>query len=198
MGPLVDLIDYLREGGPIMFPIVGVSLWMWALIARKAFQLWSLKSRDLTLEEALAYLPGQRVEKEGLRSRFFILFSRIRERVTKEEEAMRIALRKEKEELEGGLRTIKTLAAIAPLLGLLGTVTGMITTFQAISLYGTGSPKALAVGISEALITTQSGLLVSIPGLFAAGVLSRRANKYYADLEEFSTRFVANLPKRGD
>ena len=180
-----------------MFPIVGVSLWMWALIARKAFQLWSLKSRDLTLEEALAYLPGQRVEKEGLRSRFFILFSRIRERVTKEEEAMRIALRKEKEELEGGLRTIKTLAAIAPLLGLLGTVTGMITTFQAISLYGTGSPKALAVGISEALITTQSGLLVSIPGLFAAGVLSRRANKYYAELEEFSARFVANLPKGG-
>ncbi|RLA98805.1 MAG: MotA/TolQ/ExbB proton channel family protein [Deltaproteobacteria bacterium] len=196
MGPLVDLIDYLREGGPIMFPIVGVSLWMWALIARKTFQLWSLKPRDLTPEEVLACFSGERAEGKGLQDAFLILFSRIRGRVA-EEEAVRIALRKEKEELEGGLRTIKTLAAIAPLLGLLGTVTGMITTFQAISLYGTGSPKALAVGISEALITTQSGLLVSIPGLFAAGVLSRRANKYYAELEEFSARFVANLPKGG-
>lgn len=178
-----------------MIPIVGVSLWMWTLITYKAFQLWSLSRGGLTAEEALACLSGEKLQKRGLRGKFFLSFLQIREKVA-EETALRLALAKEKEFLEGHLKTIKTLAAIAPLLGLLGTVTGMITTFRAISLYGTGSPKALAVGISEALITTQSGLLVSIAGLFGAGVLSKRAERYYADLEEFSKRLLNNL--RGD
>jgi biopolymer transport protein ExbB len=65
--------------------------------------------------------------------------------------------------------------AIAPLLGLLGTVTGMIATFDIMSVFGTGNAKAMAGGISEALITTQTGLLVAIPGLYMKGFLDRRA-----------------------
>lgn len=67
------------------------------------------------------------------------------------------------------------LAAIAPLLGLLGTVTGMIDTFHVITLHGTGDPRMMSGGISEALITTQTGLLVAIPGLYMKGFLDRRA-----------------------
>ena len=73
------------------------------------------------------------------------------------------------------LALIAVLAALAPLMGLLGTVTGMIATFDIISIFGTGNAKAMAGGISEALITTQTGLLVAIPGLYMSGFLSRRA-----------------------
>jgi biopolymer transport protein ExbB len=61
-------------------------------------------------------------------------------------------------------------------LGLLGTVTGMIATFDVLSVFGTGNAKAMAGGISEALITTQTGLLVAIPGLYMKGFLDRRAD----------------------
>ena len=70
---------------------------------------------------------------------------------------------------------INILAGVAPLLGLLGTVIGMIVTFDVITRFGTGNVRALAGGISEALITTQTGLLVSIPGLYMSGFLSQRA-----------------------
>jgi biopolymer transport protein ExbB len=73
------------------------------------------------------------------------------------------------------LSVIGVLAAIAPLLGLLGTVTGMIGTFDILSVFGTGNAKGMAGGISEALITTQTGLLVAIPGLYMKGFLDRRA-----------------------
>ena len=79
---------------------------------------------------------------------------------------------------------IATLAAIAPLLGLLGTVSGMITTFDVITLFGTGNAKAMAGGISESLITTQSGLTVAIPGMFMGVYLSRRCARLSGKLDE--------------
>ena len=78
--------------------------------------------------------------------------------------------------LKAYLAVIGVLAAIAPLLGLLGTVTGMIAAFDVLAIFGTGNAKALAGGISEALITTQTGLLVAIPGLYMKGFLDRRAD----------------------
>jgi biopolymer transport protein ExbB len=75
------------------------------------------------------------------------------------------------------LAVIGVLAAIAPLLGLLGTVTGMIATFDIIAVFGTGNVRAMAGGISQALITTQTGLLVAIPGLYMFSFLTRKADK---------------------
>ena len=72
-----------------------------------------------------------------------------------------------------------------PLLGLLGTVTGMITTFDVISEFGTGNARALASGISEALVTTQSGLVVAVPGLLIGGFLFQRAQKIKGRMELF-------------
>ncbi len=82
---------------------------------------------------------------------------------------------KDASEFRKGTSTIKVLAAIAPLMGLLGTVTGMIGTFQAITLFGTGDPKLMASGISQALVTTVLGLVVSIPLLLSHSLLSGRA-----------------------
>ena len=73
------------------------------------------------------------------------------------------AVFKETPELNKGLLIIKVISVVAPLMGLLGTVTGMINTFQAITLYGTGDPKLMAGGISQALVTTVLGLTVAIP-----------------------------------
>ncbi|WP_300675074.1 MotA/TolQ/ExbB proton channel family protein, partial [Desulfoluna sp.] len=73
---------------------------------------------------------------------------------------------------------------VAPLLGLLGTVSGMITTFDVIALFGTGNARAMAGGISESLITTQSGLSVAIPGMFMGVLLTRRSRRLAAKLDE--------------
>jgi biopolymer transport protein ExbB/TolQ len=73
------------------------------------------------------------------------------------------------------VRTIKGLAAIAPMLGLLGTVTGMVDTFNTISRFGFGNPSLLADGISEALLTTQAGLLIAFPLLIACDFLERKS-----------------------
>jgi len=86
--------------------------------------------------------------------------------------------------LEKGLSMIKLLAAVAPLLGLLGTVTGMIATFQSISLFGTGDPKLMASGISQALVTTMLGLCVAIPLLFLHSLLVSRSRILVQVLDE--------------
>src|SRR5690554_7915466 len=77
--------------------------------------------------------------------------------------------------LEMGQTIIKLFAGIAPLLGLLGTVTGMIATFQAITNFGTGDPKLMAGGISQALVTTVEGLIVAIPLLLAHNWVAARS-----------------------
>lgn len=86
--------------------------------------------------------------------------------------------------LERGLPMIKLLAAVAPLLGLLGTVTGMIATFQSISLFGTGDPKLMASGISQALVTTMLGLCIAIPLLFLHSIVASRSRTLVQILDE--------------
>ena len=95
-------------------------------------------------------------------------------------------------ELRKGLSTIKVMAAIAPLMGLLGTVTGMIGTFQAITLFGTGDPKLMAGGISQALITTVQGLCVAIPLLLSSNMLSSRAQQLSKVIGEQASGMIAN------
>lgn len=101
------------------------------------------------------------------------------------------AIIKETPQLEKRLAVIKILAAVAPLMGLLGTVTGMIVTFQAITLFGTGDPKLMAGGISQALVTTVLGLVVAIPMVFLHSVLAARSKSLVQILEEESAGLVA-------
>ena len=86
--------------------------------------------------------------------------------------------------LERGNGLIKLLAATSPLLGLLGTVTGMILTFQAISLFGSGDPKLMAGGISQALVTTVQGLVVAIPLLFGHSLINALSRSIIQRLDE--------------
>ncbi|EED36446.1 TonB system biopolymer transport component [Luminiphilus syltensis NOR5-1B] len=98
---------------------------------------------------------------------------------------------KETPKLESGLTLLKIIAAVAPLMGLLGTVTGMIITFQAITIFGAGDPKAMAGGISGALVTTVLGLLVAIPTVLLHTVVNGRAQRVIHVLNEQATGIVA-------
>ncbi len=101
------------------------------------------------------------------------------------------AILREAPQLERGLTTIKILAAVAPLLGLLGTVVGMIETFQSITLFGTGDPQLMAGGISQALVTTALGLSVAIPLLLLHSVASAKSRKLLSILEEQGAGLLA-------
>ncbi len=101
------------------------------------------------------------------------------------------AITKEIPQLEKGQSMIKLLAAVAPLLGLLGTVTGMIATFQSISLFGTGDPKLMASGISQALVTTMLGLVVAIPLLFLHSLVASRSRTLVQILDEQSAGLLS-------
>ncbi len=190
MDIIIKTYEYLLPGGIVMIPIIFTSLWLWALIIERLFYLRRMRKGDLSLKQAVEILQGQYlpVSSDGLRGR---IVSRLLKERTGQGELDRNIIHQCTMEVRRPLRRnlslVAILAAIAPLLGLLGTVTGMITTFNVISIFGTGNARAMAEGISEALITTQSGLLVAIPGLFMSNYLARRAAWLENTLDELAT-----------
>ena len=95
------------------------------------------------------------------------------------------------------LPLLRIIAAVAPLMGLLGTVTGMIITFQAITLFGAGDPRLMAGGISQALITTVLGLTVAIPTLLLHNIVQTRAQALTDILQHEAVAVVAAQAERG-
>ena len=112
------------------------------------------------------------------------------------EEVLQEAILAELPVLERFLTSLGVFAAIAPLLGLLGTVSGMIGTFQVITVYGTGNPRLLSGGISEALITTEVGLAMAVPILLAHALLSRRVRTIVSHMDR-SAMSLANVIRQG-
>ena len=106
------------------------------------------------------------------------------------ENALQEAILGEIPAIERFLSTLGMLAAIAPLMGLLGTVTGMINTFHTITYYGTGDPRMMSGGISEALVTTMLGLAVAIPIMLCHTLLSRMVETQISRMEEKAVSFV--------
>jgi biopolymer transport protein ExbB len=104
--------------------------------------------------------------------------------------------RQEAVRLTRNLRVLETVAAVAPLLGLLGTVVGMIRVFAAVSQTGLGDPELLSSGISEAMVTTAAGLIVGIPSLVAYNWLEGRAHGIIFDIEVHATRLLDTLRQR--
>jgi len=193
MIPLIILCieDYLSAGGIIMIPLIILSVLMWALIINKAFILRQLYRKNMSRKKAAEVVKTDafpdRHEYKGITALFITEFLSRRalfiteflsrrsgrssiDKFILDETVMSVVA-----SLDKNLAFIGILAGVAPLMGLLGTVTGMIATFDIISVFGTGNAKAMAGGISEALITTQTGLLVAIPGLYMRNFLTRRA-----------------------
>jgi biopolymer transport protein ExbB len=124
-----------------------------------------------------------------------IFYNNVNDSVDDLEIKMGQAVLQESSQIKKGQSFIKLLAAVTPLLGLLGTVTGMIATFQAITLFGTGDPKLMAGGISTALITTVLGLVTAIPLLFAYTYVASKADALVSVLEEQSIGLLAKALK---
>jgi biopolymer transport protein ExbB len=111
------------------------------------------------------------------------------------ENALQEAILREIPPMERFLSTLGMLAAIAPLLGLLGTVTGMIDTFHVITQHGTGDPRMMSGGISEALVTTMLGLSVAIPIMLAHTLLNRTVDTRIGQMEEKAISLVNMVHK---
>ena len=192
-----DILDYFYRGGILMVPIMLVSVVMWVLILLKLQSVWAVNQRDIGLVEALKVVRERRLVNDFFGTPLCHVVGHFIESMSSVRRdnlaLLNSLIAQETERLGSNINYIYALASIAPLLGLLGTVQGMISTFDAISIYGTGNPRALANGIAEALITTQSGLFVSIPGLFMAGFLRRRIFRISQRLEEFRAGVMKEL-----
>ena len=188
--------EYLWQGGWVMVPLIACSLVMWTLIGERLYFFHSLTRRDIRIRDAIVMLEEKRAtgEGQGLRERLVANFSKeMTGQPGLDKRILYYCALKQRPVLNRHLAAIAVLASVAPLLGLLGTVIGMVDTFDVLSIFGTGNVKGLASGISVALITTQSGLLVAIPGLLLSGYLYRRAARLEMRLEEITSVLMRHV-----
>jgi len=183
---LVKTLEHLETGGWVMLPLIVVSVLMFLLIVIKYLDLRFFAKSDKSFVEIMETYkdPGTKIAfwQQSILDDF--LAGRTYDDKLDRNLIDSLRIRQEGF-LDRHTKMIMILASVAPLLGLLGTVGGMITTFGVISQFGTGNAKALASGISEALITTQTGLIVAVPGLFLANYLSRKSEKYKKRIRRF-------------
>ncbi|MCP3940686.1 MAG: MotA/TolQ/ExbB proton channel family protein [Desulfobacteraceae bacterium] len=177
---LFPMENYLKSGGVVMIPILVISFFMWFLIINRVLFMHRLYVKNISRNRAgelvkAGQMPDNRYQ--GINSLLVRQFLSSRSHDPKLDEfILDEIVVKLVSSLDTYLAIINILAGVTPLLGLLGTVLGMMETFNVITLFGTGNTKALAGGISVALISTQTGLMISIPGLYMGGFLTRRAN----------------------
>ena len=191
---LRDLFDSMQahflRGGDVMPWLLFVSILMWLLILRVGWQLMFVR-RERSLKACLAAAQNGEYTGSGWQRQLLKAFLTRRGGVTfinhrlMEELVLAFQNRNRKY-----IDTVLILAAAAPLLGLLGTVMGMVSTFDTIGKFGTGNARALAAGISEALITTQTGLVISIPGLIIGTLLKRRLDGLEDSIRRFGLGVV--------
>ncbi len=182
-------IERIREdGGAVGYVIIGLGLFGLLLCLWKSFSLYTTgggMSRQLNSETA---------DKSNPLGRVLAVYS---DNPDVDIETLELkldeAILRETAPIETGLNFIKVLYVVAPLLGLLGTVVGMIGTFQMITLFGTGDPRMMAGGISTALVTTVLGLVVAIPLTLLHSFLQGKAKTLIQVLEEQAAGLIARL-----
>lgn len=198
--------EIVRAGGPFMWPIILCSVIAVAIIAER---LWTLQERrvmppELTRKVWQLVDSGQvndrviaALEQNSVLGRLLAvgLSNRHRDRAVLTER-LEDAGRHAVHDLERFLNTLGTIAGVSPLLGLLGTVTGIIKAFEALAAGGIGDPRALSGGISEALIATAAGLCVAIPSLIAFRYLRGRVDALVVQMEKDVVRFADALETR--
>lgn len=198
------IIALFERGGPVMVPILVVSFIAWSIIF---FRLFDLSRRRRNLRATLSEIGTEARQPPALPCgaqngsasfvetlRYIMNSALSGKRV---ELALSASLELERKKLSHLLPTLATLVVISPLLGLLGTVTGMIASFNTIALHGTGDPVLLGSGISQALITTEAGLVVAIPVLIMHNYLVSKVDHIIIELRERTARIVASLRATG-
>ena len=197
------MIEFLRAGGPVMIPLLGCSVLALAIIVERLVNLRSQKTLPPDEVEHLQTLvdSGLLVQAEeycekrpGPLNNIVLAALGSREEGV---EAIRQVVgdqgRQEVPRLEKYLGVLGTVVSISPLLGLLGTVTGMIAVFQVVASQGAGQATALAGGISEALITTATGLTIAIPALAFYNYFAGKAEAMVLEMERLALEFVKSI-----
>ncbi len=201
-----SLKDRLKSGGVLVIPILLVGLAAIIITLERLFFLSRVRSNTDALmtrvtelvfhgefEKALQITIPHKNRPTGKVLMAGLVHKNERHEVI--ESVMSEAILTQIPRLERFIGALKVLAAVAPLLGLLGTVTGMINTFQVITTHGTGDPRLMAGGISEAMVTTQVGLAVAIPIMMAASFLGGRVKNIAHDMEEKGLALMGALMK---
>ncbi len=194
---------YLSNGGPVMALIFLASIVCIALILERAF---SLRRGKILPKRFFSEIDAMIAEKKfseaaalcrtsdaPLAKILTAGFAVSNEEKKEIQEAFEMAGRRESSRLEQNLDLLGTLAAVGPLLGLLGTVTGMIRTFGVIRVIGVGDPLQLSGGIAEALLNTAGGLVVGIPALIAQRYFLRKVDRFILEMEEFAMTTLRRL-----
>jgi biopolymer transport protein ExbB len=196
-------VDYFIQGGPLMWPlaicsIIGLTVTIERLITLRRSMVVPKKFlaavKQLVIEGKTSaalelcgetWQPVARVVEAGL----------VRRKLPREwiREGIESAGKEEAVHLEKHIPVLATIAGVSPLIGLLGTVTGMIWVFREIAVHGVGNAAALSGGISQALLTTAAGLIVGIPFLVAHHYLTQRCNRLIGEMERHSMELLELL-----
>ena len=172
-------LELMEKGGPIMWIIfmaadVAITLLIWQ--ATKTFLL----NRQAKKDYLLLVGNNQFIPEDKNNSPIAMIMDLIDwKQVTNQDELAKqvnISFSEIAPKLEGSLPTIATIGTLLPMLGLLGTVTGMINVFEVVAIHGSGKPDEMAFGISQALLTTAGGLIFAIPVIFLHHLLTRKVN----------------------
>lgn len=197
------MLEIVMSGGFLMIPIILCSI---AVIAISVERYWTLKPDKISPKQQLgqvwSWIQGNQLDSEKLKQlRRSSQLGRVLAAGLSNSRHGRDVMRDSIQEaatavvhdMERFLGALATIAAVAPLLGLLGTVIGMIKVFTALNLEGTGNASVLAGGISEALITTAAGLCVAIPAMIAHRFFVRRVDSLVVAMEQESVKLVDAL-----
>ncbi len=199
-----SLYDKLAEGGLVMIPLLGLGLASLILSLIKWLQFSRVRlATESDLQTVLKHIETRKPDLALNHAKSIpgiagdLLATAVQHVDEKKEYIEEILYEKmlgARTRLERGLPFLALTATTGPLLGLLGTVTGMIATFKLISSFGSGDPKMLASGISEALMATATGMGVAIPALLLHAFLSRKAKSILGSMEQTAVGFVNGVP----
>lgn len=197
------MLELFKAGGLLMLPLFICSVIAIAIIAER---FWSLRTDRVAptglVKQIWQWLQYNQIDKQRIKSLQDesalgqVLAAGLVNRNNSREitkESIEDVGRHVTQSLERNLNTLGTIAAISPLLGLLGTVVGMIKVFAVITTEGVGNPETLAGGISEALITTAAGLVIAIPSLIFYRYFRGKINQLVVDMEEQALKLVEIL-----
>lgn len=187
--------EHVAKGGLWTVPILLFAVFSCTIAVLKGVQLWRLPAvvrfppaqlLSLLRQPALARTQRAWEARVSGPQRALLDIALGESTARQRDDQLFIQLQRDKSWLERWISAIAITASVSPLLGLLGTVSGMIETFKMMTLFGSGDPEVVSGGIAQALITTELGLVVAIPALILNAVLSRRAKAYYLELENFA------------
>lgn len=180
-------LEHLEKGGLWAIPIILFACFALTIALLKAAQLLRLSKIKMHSQMQLQqfFKAENSSEFAGMQQQLFNLTLQSEKGQIRDDQLFNQLIH-DKHTLDNFIGAIAVTAAVAPLLGLLGTVSGMIETFKMMTLFGSGDPEVVSGGIAQALITTELGLVVAIPALVLNALLSRKAKAYYSQLEGFA------------